>query len=106
MEETAKHEVVMILRAPDGRAVLSEDTNEEAVVPFTSSESLNIMLEPNQDNAQRVLSEEIHKDWDKEAAKVMEKTPSTAREELHRKSDSPDARQTSGDGPERPPPTS
>ena len=42
---------VLILRIPDGRAMLSEDPTEEAVVPLTSSESLLIVVESNQDNA-------------------------------------------------------
>ena len=57
-----------------------------------ASKLMPIMVELNQDNAQRALSEEMPKDWDKEAIKVPEKTPSTAGEELHRKSDSTDAR--------------
>ena len=73
-EEIAEHEVedeaLLILRTPDGRAGLSDDTTEEA-----TSELLPLVVELNQDTAQKILSEEIPEDWDKEAVKVLEETP-------------------------------
>ena len=69
------HEVegkaVLIPRTPDGRAVLSEDTIKEAVVP---SESLPIVERLNQDTAQKTLPEKIPEEWDREAVRVQKET--------------------------------
>ena len=76
--DTVKHKVegkaVLTPRAPDGRAVLSEDTTEEAVVPLTSSELLPIVVELNQDTTQKILSEKIPEEWDKEVVEVQKIT--------------------------------
>ena len=75
----AEHEVegdaILTPRAFDGLAVLPEDITKEAVMPLTSSELLPLVVEPNQDNAQKILFKEIPQDLDKEAVKVLEETP-------------------------------
>ena len=58
-----------------GPTVLSKNNTEEAVVIFVSSETLQLMVELNLDTAQKILSKEIPEDLEKEAVKVLEKTP-------------------------------
>ena len=52
----------------------SRGSTASSVVPLTSSESLPIVVEPNQDTAQKILSEEIPEDPDEEVVKVQKKT--------------------------------
>ena len=75
-------EAVLTPRAPDGSAVLSEDTTEEAVVPPKSSESLPIVVGPNQDTAPKILSEEIPEDCDEEVVRVREENPLRTKQQL------------------------
>ena len=59
-EHKVEGEAVLLLKTfDDGRAVLSEDITEEAVVLFVSSESLPLVVEFNQDTAQKIFSGEI-----------------------------------------------
>ena len=60
-EETAKMEETAILtfRALDNCAAIPENTTEEAVMPITPSESLTLVIELNQDNAQNSRSAAI-----------------------------------------------
>ena len=59
-EHKVEGEAVLLLKTfDDGRAVLSEGITEEAVVLFVSSESLPLVVEFNQDTAQKIFSGEI-----------------------------------------------
>ena len=76
--ETSKDKVegkdTLIPRTTDGRAVLSEDTTEEAVVPLTPSKPLPIVERLSQDTAQKTLPEKIPEEWDREAVRVQKET--------------------------------
>jgi len=63
-EVAAEHKIegdaVLLLKTfDDGRAVLSEGITEEAIVAFVSSESLPLVVDFNQETAQKIFSGEI-----------------------------------------------
>merc|ERR1712121_595058 len=59
-EHKLEGDAVLLLKTfDDGRAVLSEGITEEAIVSFVSSESLPLVVDFNQETAQKIFSGEI-----------------------------------------------
>ena len=59
-EHKIEGEAVLLLKTfDDGRAVLAEDITEEAVAAFVASESLPLVVDFNQETAQKIFSGDI-----------------------------------------------
>jgi protein disulfide-isomerase A1 len=59
-EHKVEGEAVLLLKTfDDGRAVLAEGITEESVAAFVTSESLPLVVDFNQDTAQKIFSGEI-----------------------------------------------